>query len=128
MRIDPVEVLTSYLRAQPDIPAGSPTGDMGSREAGVTTVYLEHSGGVRIVRDRMDRFDIEYDVYHQDRERAAQLAFRCRELLLEELPGEVVGAAEVLDVAEIASPRYYPDVTSREHMYGGEIAVFVAEP
>ncbi|MFF9481395.1 hypothetical protein [Streptomyces sp. NPDC014733] len=127
MRVDPVEVLTAYLRAQPDIPVGSPTGDMASREAGDTTVYLEHSGGYRLVRDRMDRFDIEYDVYHQDREKAVQLAFRCRELFLEELPGEMVGPAEVLDVAEISSPRYYPDATSREHMYGGEISVFIAE-
>ncbi|QUI30681.1 hypothetical protein H9W91_07280 [Streptomyces alfalfae] len=127
MRVDPVEFLTDYLRSQPDIPKDSPTGDMGSREAGDTTIYLEHSGGFRVVRDRMDRFDIEYDVYHVDREQAVQLALLVREKFLEELPGSVVGPAEVLDVEDISTPRYYPDSTSREHMYGGEVAVFFVE-
>ncbi|OKH95416.1 hypothetical protein AB852_00685 [Streptomyces uncialis] len=80
-----------------------------------------------MVRDRMDRFDIEYDVYHADRERAVQLALLVREKFLEDLPGLTVGPAEVLDVEEITSPRYYPDSTSREHMYGGEVSVFFVE-
>ncbi|MFE0773912.1 hypothetical protein [Streptomyces sp. NPDC058861] len=127
MNVDPVEFLTNYLRSQPDIPDGSPTGDMASRSVGDTTIYLEHSGGYRVVRDRMDRFDIEYDVYHADRELAVKIALLTRERLLEDLPGLVVGPAEVLDVEEIASPRYYPDSTSREHMYGGEVSVFFVE-
>ncbi|MGK5496390.1 hypothetical protein [Streptomyces sp. URMC 125] len=124
MKIDPVKVLVEFLRSQPDIPEGSPTGDMNTREAGDTTIYLEPSGGFRVVRDRMDRWDIEYDVYHMDREACVNLALTVRETLLERLPNSVVGEAYVLDTDEIAAPSYYPDDTSREHMYGGEVSVF----
>ncbi|MFJ2187825.1 hypothetical protein ACIOJE_07635 [Kitasatospora sp. NPDC087861] len=116
-----------YLSSLPDLPAGSVTGDMVGRQAGDTTIYLAQSGGHRMVRDRMDRADIEYDVYHQDRAEAARLAHVVRQHLLEQLPGREVAGALVLDVAEISIPRYYPDSTSREHMYGGEISIFYIE-
>ncbi|MEU7104278.1 hypothetical protein ABZ951_04365 [Streptomyces sp. NPDC046215] len=87
-------------------------------------IYIEHSGGFRMVRDRMDRADIVISVRHEDRKHAVDLAYRCRAALLEELPGRVVAGAEVLDVEEISSPRYEPDSTSREHVYSGEVAVF----
>ncbi|MFB8199394.1 hypothetical protein [Kitasatospora purpeofusca] len=103
------------------------TGDLVGREAGQTTVYLAQSGGHRLVRDRMDRADIEVDVYHQERAEAARIAGLVRQHLLEQLPGLVAGGALVLDVAEISSPRYYPDEASREHMYGAEVAVFFVE-
>ncbi|MFE4513767.1 hypothetical protein ACFRMQ_06130 [Kitasatospora sp. NPDC056783] len=80
-----------------------------------------------MVRDRMDRADVEYDVYHQERAEAKRLALLVRRLLLEELPGQEAGGALVLDVAEISRPRYYPDSVSREHMYGGEVSIFYVE-
>ncbi|MFE9455980.1 hypothetical protein [Streptomyces californicus] len=127
MRVDPVDLVWKYLKALKDIPEDAPTGDLVGREAGDTTIYLNHSGGFRMVRDRMDRADIEYDVYDQDRAQAADLAHTCREHFLEDLPGQVIGDVQILDVAEISSPRYFPDSTSREHVYGGEITVFFVE-
>ncbi|WP_043470313.1 hypothetical protein [Kitasatospora sp. MBT66] len=124
---DPVNTLWEYLSSLPDLPKGSVTGDLVGREAGETTVYLNESGGHRLVRDRMDRADIEYDVYAEDRAEAKRLALLVRRHLLEELPGREVAGALVLDVDEISRPRYYPDSVSREHMYGGEIAVFFVE-
>ncbi|MGW2539318.1 hypothetical protein ACWC5I_00200 [Kitasatospora sp. NPDC001574] len=125
--IDPVNSVWAYLSSLPGLPKGSVTGDLVGREAGDTTVYLSKSGGHRLVRDRLDRADVEYDVYHQERAEAARIAGLVRQHLLEQLPGLVAGGALVLDVAEISSPRYYPDSVSREHMYGGEIAVFFVE-
>ncbi|MFD8594554.1 hypothetical protein ACFV1L_06095 [Kitasatospora sp. NPDC059646] len=116
-----------YLADRPEIPAGAPIGDLVGREVGDVTVYLNQSGGHRMVRDRMDRADVEYDVYHLDRAKARRLAGTVRELLLEDLPGRDVGGALVLDVTEISSPRYLPDLTSREHVYGGEITLFYVE-
>ncbi|MFJ5066534.1 hypothetical protein ACIQC7_08970 [Kitasatospora sp. NPDC088556] len=126
--IDPVNIAWKYLSSLTDLPQGSVTGDMVGRQAGDTTIYLAQSGGHRMVRDRMDRADIEYDVYHQDRAEASRLARVVRQALLEQLPGLAVDEALVLDVAEISSPRYYPDSTSREHMYGGEVSVFYVGP
>ncbi|QLE71109.1 hypothetical protein FGW37_05375 [Streptomyces rectiverticillatus] len=127
MNRDPVAFLVKYLRSLNAYPANAVTGDLVGREPGQTTIYLEHSGGFRMVRYRMDRADIEYDVYHLDREQAARLAHDLRARLLEEAPGTAVDGVLVLDVAEISSPRYYPDTTSREHVYGGEISVFYTD-
>ncbi|MFD7257171.1 hypothetical protein [Streptomyces sp. NPDC059874] len=115
----------TYLRSLPDVPVGAPKGDMTEHVAGDTTVYLEHSGGFRIVRDSADRADIEYSVYSLDRKVCIDLAMLVREKLLEDLPGRTVAGALVLDVEDIASPAYFPDDSSREHMYGGEVAVFL---
>lgn len=123
--IDPIEVLVRWLREQPGIPAEAPTGDLVGRETGDCTILLAESGGIRAVRDRMDRTDIEYDVYGLDRAKCKALALRCRGLLLESLPDtNAVAGTEILDVEEIARPQYFPDSTSREHVYGGEVAVF----
>lgn len=127
MNRDPVAFLVQYLRSLNSFPSNAVTGDLVGREPGQTTVYLEHSGGFRMLRDRMDRSDIEYDVYHLDREKAAGLAYDLRARLLEDAPGTVVDGVLILDVAEISSPRYLPDSTSREHVYGGEVSVFYIE-
>lgn len=124
MRIDPIEFLVSFLNSLPEIPEDSVTGDLTQHVTGETAVYLEHMGGFRVVRNRMDRVDIEYDVYALDRKEAVDLALLVREKLLEELPDTVVGGALVLDVDEIDSPKYDPDDSSREHVYCGQVAVF----
>lgn len=124
MKLDPVEVVITFLRDQPDIPEGAPIGDMTEHVTGATSVYLEHSGGYRVVRDSMDRADIEYSAYSEDRKACIDLALLVREKLLEELPGKALAGALVLDVEDIALPAYYPDESSREHMYGGEVTVF----
>jgi hypothetical protein len=127
MKSDPVDLVWTFLRSLPGVPVGAPTGDLVGRSVGDTTIYLHHSGGTRMVRDRMDRADVEFDVYHQDRHQAAALAYLCREALLEALPGSVIGDVQVLDVDEISAPRYFPDTASREHVYGGEVAVFYVD-
>ncbi|MGW4446451.1 hypothetical protein [Streptomyces sp. NPDC004682] len=124
MTIDPVELLVTFLRNHPEIPKDAPTGDMTEHVTGDTCIYLEHSGGYRIVRDTADCAHVEYDVYDTDRKACVDLALLVREKFLEELPGQVVAGGLVLDVVDVAFPSYYPDDSSREHMYGGEVAVF----
>ncbi|MFD7552976.1 hypothetical protein ACFV9E_00300 [Streptomyces sp. NPDC059835] len=124
MRIDPIEILVSYLDSLTEVPAGSVMGDMTQHVTGETAVYLESMGGFRVIRDRMDRADIEYDVYSLDRKTAVDLALLVREKLLEDLPQRIVSGALVLDVEEIDSPKYDPDESSREHVYCGQVAVF----
>lgn len=126
MRADPVAVLVDHLRHVPEL-GPYVTGDRVGREAGETMIYLEHSGGFRIVRDRADRCDVEYDVVNQDRGEAVRLAYALREQLLQVTPGAVAGGVQILDVREISSPRYLPDSLSREHVYGGEVTVILAE-
>lgn len=126
--VDPVDVLVRWLREQDGIPSTAPTGDLVGRETGDTTILLAESGGFRAIRDRMDRVDIEYDVRHTDRGECKRLALLCRKLLLEELAAtKSVGGIEVLDVEDISRPQYYPDSTSREHVYGGEVVVFYVD-
>ncbi|MGW1673289.1 hypothetical protein [Streptomyces sp. NPDC002324] len=124
MRIDPIEFLVTYLESVPEIPDGSVLGDLTNHVTGETAVYLEHMGGFRVVRDRMDRIDVEYAAYSMDRKEAVDLVLLVRERFLEELPDTAVGGALVLDVEEIDSPKYDPDDSSREHVYCGQVAVF----
>ncbi|MFE5092083.1 hypothetical protein ACFRCI_17260 [Streptomyces sp. NPDC056638] len=124
MQIDPVDFLVTYLKGCAGIPEQAPKGDLTLHTVGDTSIYLEPSGGFRIVRDSMDRVDIEYNVYHLDRKACIDLALLVREYLLEHLPATAVGNVLVLDTDDIQFPTYYPDKSSREHMYGGEIAVF----
>ncbi|MFH8346784.1 hypothetical protein [Streptomyces sp. NPDC018045] len=127
MTLDPITFLVPYLRGRFPLLKTAVTGDLVGRTPGDTTVYLAHSGGFRAVRSRMDRADIEYEVYHPDRGKAASLAYEIREALLEDLPGLSVSGALVLDVADIDTPKYLPDSTSREHCYGGEVTVSYIE-
>ncbi|MEU9404774.1 hypothetical protein AB0E08_03575 [Streptomyces sp. NPDC048281] len=124
MRLDPIEFLVTYLDSVPEIPDGSVLGDLNNHVTGDTSVYLEHMGGFRVVRDRMDRIDVEYAAYSMDRKEAVDLAHLVREQFLEDLPNTAVGGALVLNVEEIDSPKYDPDDSSREHVYCGQVAVF----
>jgi hypothetical protein len=124
MKLDPVEILVSFLRNHPEIPSDAPLGDMTEHVTGETCIYLETSGGYRHVRDAEDCAHVEYDVYGMDRKACIDLALLVREKLLEELPGKAVAGALILDVKDIALPRYYPDDSSREHMYGGEVEIY----
>ncbi|MFF4952848.1 hypothetical protein [Streptomyces chattanoogensis] len=126
MRIDPVSVVHGYLRRKPEL-ADAVTGDLVGREPNQTTIYLEHAGGYRAVRDSMDRADVTFHVYSEHRDQAAELAYLVREYLLEDLPGRQVGGALVLDVADGISPQYAPDSTSREHSYLGEVSLFITK-
>ncbi|MFE9660316.1 hypothetical protein [Streptomyces sp. NPDC005955] len=124
MKLDPIEILITFLTSTPGIPPGAVLGDLRNHATGNTVVYLEHMGGFRMVRDRMDRCDVEYAAYSIDRKAAVDLALLVRERFLEGLPGASVGDALVLDVEEIDSPRYDPDESSREHVYCGQVAFF----
>lgn len=124
MRIDPVSVVFRFLKAQKEL-TDLVTGDLVGREPSQTTIYIEHAGGFRSIRGCLDRADITYQVYAPDRQEAAELAYAVREFLLEALPGRQVDSSLVLDVTEGISPRYFPDTTSREHTYQGEVTLFI---
>lgn len=127
MSRDPIAAIVEFLRSLSDLPQGSVTGDMTSREVETTTIYVEHNGGFRQVRDCMDRVDVAYEVYDLDREKAAELAFLVREHFLTGLQGVTVGNLYFLDSHETHMPDYEPDSSSREHMYSGEVSLFYVE-
>ncbi|MEU0159021.1 hypothetical protein ABZ154_09315 [Streptomyces sp. NPDC006261] len=119
--------IVQALRGLVDIPSSSVTGDMTTREVGTTTLYVEHNGGFRMVRDRMDRVDVVYEAYATDREEAARLAYSARDHFLRNFPDLVSGELHFLDTLEISSPDYEPDAASREHVYSGEVSLFYLE-
>jgi hypothetical protein len=121
---DPIPLVISFLRAQPDIPADAVSGNLDDRSVGDTTIYVLHAGGFREVRDRMDRADIVYDVYGKDRESTAALAYLVRAHLLEDMRNTVVSGHVILDVIETSSPRWNPDTQSDEPAFTGELTVY----
>lgn len=125
MRFDPLPLVVNFLRSCPDIPEGSVTGSLVGRNVGETTVYVIQSGGYRIKRDRLDRFDILYDVYGKSPAEAGTLAYAVREYLLERLPGTALKGALVLNVREITAPHWHPDKESLEPAYTGEVCLFI---
>jgi hypothetical protein len=125
MRMDPLPLVVSYLKSCPEIPEDAVTATLVGREVGETTVYLMQTGGMRLVRDRMDRADILFDVYGQSPEEAGTLAHIVREYLLEQLPGQSLKAALVLDVHEMSAPHWNPDQMSLEPAYTGEVSLFL---
>jgi hypothetical protein len=127
MSLDPIASVVQFLRGLPDLPPGSVVGDMNAREVGDTTVYVEHNGGYRVVRDCMDRVFVSYEVYDLDREKAAELAFLVRKHLLTGLRAATVGSMYFLDAHDEELPNYEPDANSREHVYCGEVSLYYAE-
>ncbi|MFJ8699462.1 hypothetical protein [Streptomyces ardesiacus] len=92
---------------------------------GETTVYLIQAGGYRAKRDRMERFDILYDVYAPTPHEAGALAYTVREYLLEQLPGTRAKGALVLNVRDNNAPAWHPDKESLEPAYTGEVALYL---
>jgi hypothetical protein len=125
MRVDPLPLVLDYLRSCPDVPEDAVTGTLTGRNVGETTIYVIHSGGFRMQRDRMDRADILYDVYGQTTADAGTLAYLVREFLLEDLPGKTLDGAQVLDVHEVSSPRWHPDKESLEPAFTGEVCLYL---
>ncbi|MER6102397.1 hypothetical protein ABT115_08720 [Streptomyces sp. NPDC001832] len=101
------------------------TGTLVGRSVGETTVYLMQSGGYRSRRDRVDRMYIVYDVYAESPAEAGELAYIVREYLLEQLPGQSLNGALVLDVREVDAPSWHPDMQSLEPAYSGEVSVYL---
>lgn len=129
MNSDPIVSVVQFLRSQPDIPAGSVTGDLNSREVGDTTVYVEHDSGYRYNRDaEVERVYVDYEVYSLDREEAVSLAFLVRKHLLRGLrDGATVADLYFLDSHDEEMPDYEPDATSREHVYCGSVSLYYQE-
>ncbi|MFE7313809.1 hypothetical protein ACFU7T_11980 [Streptomyces sp. NPDC057555] len=127
MRIDPAAVLHSYVTSLPAMRGVMVSGTRVDRSKGQPTIVLEHAGGYRIVRDRADRAELVIHAYHQSMTLAAGMAYDLRSALLEDLPGQAVDGALVLDVAEIHSPHFLPDSMTGEYRYVHSIAVYLAD-
>jgi hypothetical protein len=125
LRVDPLPLLIEGLSTCPEIPQDAVTGTLVGRNVGETTVLLIQAGGYRMTRDRMDRMDILYDVYGQSTAEAGSLAYVVRDYLLEQLPGQALRGALVLDVREISAPHWHPDQQSLEPAYTGEVSVYL---
>lgn len=124
MSLDPMKSVVAFLRSLPDLPTGSVTGDMNTREVGDTTVYVYVEDGYRFLRDVGDRVYISYEVYSLDREEAAELSLVVRKHLLEGLRDVTVGDLYFLDSHDEEYPNYEPDASSREHVYCGVVSLY----
>ncbi|MGC9439259.1 hypothetical protein [Streptomyces sp. WG5] len=116
-----------YLRGLPDIPTGSVTADMTSREVGDTTIYVYVDDGYRFLRDVGDRIYVAYEVYSLDRGEAVNLALLVRKHLLTGLRDVSVGDLYFLDSHDEEYPDYEPDASSREHVYCGVVSLYCVE-
>ncbi|MFK0295479.1 hypothetical protein ACIQU6_34110 [Streptomyces sp. NPDC090442] len=127
MRIDPAAVLHSYIASLPVMRGVMVSGTRVDRSKGQPTIVLEHAGGYRVVRDRADRAELVTHVYHQSMTLAAGMSYDLRSALLEDLPGQVVAGALVLDVAEVHAPLFLPDSMTGEYRYVHSIAAYLTD-
>lgn len=127
MSLDPMKSVVQFLRSLSDLPPGSVTGDMKSREVGDTTIYVYLEDGYRVVRDVMDRIYVAYEVYDLDREVAAELSLVVRGHFLRGLRAVTVGDHYFLDARDEEYPNYEPDDSSREHVYCGVVSLYLVE-
>jgi hypothetical protein len=127
MSLDPMKSVVQFLRRLPDLPEGSVTGDMNTREVGDTTVYVVLEDGYQVVRDSMDRIYVAYEVYSLDREEAAELSLVVRKNLLRGLRAVTEGDLYFLDCHDEEYPHYEPDSSSREHVYCGVVSLYYVE-
>lgn len=127
MSLDPMKSVIQFLRSLPDLPEGSVTGDLNSREVGDTSIYVYLEDGYRALRDVLDRVYIAYEVYSLDREEAAELSLVVRKNLLSRLRAVAVGDYYALDCLDEEYPNYEPDSSSREHVYCGVVSLYIVE-
>ncbi|WP_188303475.1 hypothetical protein [Streptomyces sp. CBMA123] len=116
-----------YLRSLEEFKGVFISGDMVGRSPGTSAVIVEHDGGHRDVRDRMDRAGFSINTYAASKPRCSKLAYAVREYLLEHMPSMVLDTVQVLDVAETNSPRSFPDPESREARFLGTVEIYFVE-
>ncbi|WP_274911800.1 hypothetical protein [Streptomyces sp. WZ-12] len=127
MRIDPAEILVRYLRSLEELKHVFIGGDMVGRKIGQPAIIVDHAGGERVVRHRMDRFDFTLNFFGKSKSEAAGLAYVAREYLLERFPDQVVSNYYVADVREVDSPVTLPDYGSDESRFVHQIQFFIFE-
>ncbi|MEU4579976.1 hypothetical protein [Nonomuraea sp. NPDC023979] len=115
MTIDPVEVALTFLK--PRLPGIAVSGSLVGHATHGRHLVVTLVGGRREVRNRLDRWALDFDAYGPDKRGALQLALTARAALLEELPGRAVGGAVVADVVEDLGPSDISDSVSREHRF-----------
>ncbi|MFD9569732.1 hypothetical protein ACFWBI_07795 [Streptomyces sp. NPDC059982] len=127
MATDPVRVLHAYLSTIPESAGLFLSASHIGRKTGEPALIVDGTGGHRVIRHRADRADITIHSYHHSLKAAADLAYSVRERLLEELPGQVAGGGQVLDIAEVHSPFYLADEDTAEFRYVMAIAMYFTE-
>ncbi|MFF4529234.1 hypothetical protein ACFY1P_08165 [Streptomyces sp. NPDC001407] len=127
MRVDPAEVLVTYLESIEEFEGVFISADAIGREVGTPSVICDAHGGERTVRGTMDRFDFTINTYGKSKREAAGLAYAVREYLLESLPNQVVLGSYVADVVEIDAPASFPDDFSREARFIHSLSIYVFE-
>ncbi|MFD0407294.1 hypothetical protein [Kitasatospora sp. NPDC127116] len=117
----------NYLRSLDEFKGVFISGDMVGRSSGTPAVIVEHDGGHRDVRDRMDRAGFSISTYAGSKPQCSALAYAVREYLLEQMPSMVLDNVQVLDVVDGNSPRSFPDPESREARYLGTVEILFVE-
>jgi hypothetical protein len=118
MIIDPLDLIISWLRQQPELTAIAIGADLVGHTQGESAIVIEISPlSRRMVRDKMDRWELTFNYYGADKRTVAQLSGKAREILLERLPALHINGVTVTDVEESHAPYDFSDPTSNEQRY-----------
>ncbi|WP_433434500.1 hypothetical protein [Nonomuraea sp. CA-141351] len=121
--IDPVEVAITFLK--PRLSGVAVSGSLVGHATNSRRLVVTLIGGTREVRNRLDRWRLDFDAYGPDKRAALQVALTAREFLLEEMPGRTVGGVVVADVSEELGPSDISDPVSREQRFVFSHAIYL---
>lgn len=118
MIIDPLDLVISWLRLQPELSGVAIGVDLVGHTTGDSAIVVDISPlSRRVVRDKMDRWELTFSYYGADKRTVAQLSGKAREILLERLPATRINGVTVTDVQENHAPYDFSDSTSNEQRY-----------
>jgi hypothetical protein len=115
------------LRSHPLLADVAVSADLFAHATGDSAVVVNLVSGQRIVRDRMDAFDLVFNCYSASKKDAAELALTVREFLLESLPATAISGVMVADVRDGFGPFDAADLESGEQRFIYRASLFVYE-
>lgn len=117
MKADPVDLVITYLKAQPEMAGYPVAADLVGHDIGAFRVEVRFGGGGRIVRDIEDRWNITINYYGPTKRETAALALLTRELLIERLRAQRFNGVTVNDVHEGHAPTDHSDSVVGEQRF-----------
>ncbi|MEV0823850.1 hypothetical protein [Nonomuraea rubra] len=123
MIYDPIEVAITFLK--PRLPGIAVSGSLIGHATHGRSLVVTLLGGTREVRNRLDRWRLDFNAYGPDKRAALRIALTARAALLEDMPGREVGDVVVADVSEELGPSDISDPVSREHRFVFSHAIYL---
>lgn len=118
-------MVIDYLKAQPSL-AGVPIlADLVGHEVNTPAVHVMLGSGGRVVRDKMDRWNMSIKYYGPDKQATFALARKVRRIMLENLPAVRISGAVISDVQEGHAPSDFSDQVTGEQIFLHLVSLFV---